>query len=249
MKKQILTGALLLLASLILLPITHAETAGPFGDYEPHDFLSDYSKIKPEGEGSKAFVYRNPDIDRSQYKKIMIDRIKVFFREDSKYKGIDPAELKELVDYFHDAIVKALSDAYEIVREPASDVVRLRIALTDLEPNKPEASVVTLVVPFIWLGEAGAGVVQDDPGSTPFLGEATVEMEALDSVTNQQIGAYIEERTGKKYNWTHGIGTAAKDYLKAYSTWAYTKQAMDHWAQFIRQRMDAAHGVESKAKQ
>jgi hypothetical protein len=47
---------------------------------------------------------------------------------------------------------------------------------------------------------------------------------------------------GKKYNWTQGVDTAAKDYLKAYCTWAYTKQAMDHWAQLIRKRLDAAHG-------
>lgn len=52
--------------------------------------------------------------------------------------------------------------------------------------------------------------------------------------------AYSRGLSKGYYNWTHGVGTAATDYLKAYSTWAYTKQAMDHWAQFIRQRMDAA---------
>ena len=67
-------------------------------------------------------------------------------------------------------------------------------------------------------------------------------MEALDSESHKQLAAFIETEVGKKYNWTHGVGTAANDYMKAYSTWAYTKQAMDHWAQVIREQLDAAHG-------
>jgi hypothetical protein len=73
-------------------------------------------------------------------------------------------------------------------------------------------------------------------------------MEALDSVTSQQAVAYIESHIGKKYHWNEGVGTATKDYLKAYSTWAYTKQAMDHWAQLIRERLDAVHGKTSENK-
>jgi hypothetical protein len=210
------------------------------GDYTPKGFLSDYSGLHPEGGESEAFVYRDPKAEPARYNKLLIDRIKIFFKEDAEYKGIDPAELKELADYFHNAIVKALEDAYPVVDKPGPDVLRLRIAITDLVPNKPEASVVTLVVPFLWVGEAGAGAAQGDAGSTPFVGEATVEMEALDSTTNKQLAAYVETRTGKKYHWTKGVGTAVADYVKAYSTWAYTQQAMDHWAKQIRTRLDAA---------
>jgi len=219
-----------------------ASQAEAFGDYEPKGFLSDYSRLKPEGGESKAFNYRDPDVDVTGYKKLLIDRIKIFVKEDADYKGIDPAELKELVDYFHEAIVEAVSDAYPVVTETGPDVLRLRIAVTDLVPNKPEASVVTLVVPFVWLGEAGAGVAQDQAGSTPFLGEATVEIVALDSESSKQVAAFIESRIGKKYHWTKGVATGVKDYVMAYSTWAYTEQAMNYWAQLIRERIDMAHG-------
>ena len=214
---------------------------GQFGDYQPKDFLSDYSHLRPEGGDSEAFVYRDPGVDASPYKKLLIDRIKIFFKEDAEYKGIDPTELKELVDYFHEAIVREVSDTYPVVEEPGPDVLRLRIAVTDLVPNKPSASVVTLVVPFVWLGEAGAGAAKGEAGSTPFIGEATVEMEALDSVSSQQIAAYIETRVGKKYHWTKGVKTGVSDYMKAYSTWKYTKQSFDVWAKLIRERLDAAH--------
>ena len=183
-----------------------------------------------------------------KYRKLMVDRIKVYLKEDASSKQIDPTELKELADYFHQAIVKAVEPAYPVVNEPGPDVLRMRIAITDLVPNAPEASVVTLAVPFVWVGEAGAGVAQGKAGSTPFLGEASVEAEALDSVSSKQLAAYIEERVGKKYNWTQGVDTAVKDYLKAYSTWAYTKQAMDHWAQGLRKALDRWHGKATREK-
>ncbi len=231
-----------LLALTLSLSAACALSAPQFGEYQAKGFLSDYSGIKAEGGDSNAYRYRNPKVDPKKYKKLMIDRIKIWFKEDAEYQGIDPTELKELADYFHQALVDAVKDAYPVVREAGPDVLRLRIAITDLVPNKPEASVVTLAVPFLWVGEAGAGAAEGETGSTPFVGEATVEAEALDSTTNQQVGAFIETRTAKKYAWTEGVETGVKSYLKAYSTWAYTQQAMDYWAQLLRQRLDHLNG-------
>lgn len=228
----------LLVASSLAL----AAGAPRFGDYQAKGFLSTYADIKPVGGDSKAFRYINQKIDLSKYNKLMIDRIKIWVKDDANYKGVDPAELKELVDYFHQAIVKAVGPTYQVVDKPGPDVLHLRIAVTDLVPNKPEAAVATLVVPFLWVGEAGAGAVQGDLGSTPFIGEATVEMEALDSVSHTRVASFIERHTGKKYNWTEGVDKGVSSYMKAYSTWDYTKEAFDRWAGMIRARLDAAHG-------
>ena len=220
----------------------HPVTAD-FGDYEPKGFLSDYAALAPEGGDSKAFVFIDDGVDFGSYNKLLIDRIKVFVKEDATYKGVDPAELKELVDYFHGAIVKAVSDKYPVVDEVGPDVLRLRIAITDLIPNKPEASVVSLVVPFVWAAEAGAGTIQQkgEVGSTPHTGEATVEFEAMDSSSSKQVAAYIETRVGSKYSWHKGLDRGVKDYVGAYSTWQYTKDAMDFRAGLIRERLDQAH--------
>jgi len=214
-----------------------------FGDYQTKGFLSDYSRLKLRDGTEDTFVYQDPNIDISRYDKLMVERIKVWFKEDAEYKGIDPAEIKDLTDYFHKAIIEAVGDQYPIVREPGPNVLRLRIAMTDLVPNKPSASLITLVVPFLWLAEAGSGVATGDTGSTPFVGEVTIELEALDSQSNLQVAAFIERKIGLKYHWNKGVATAVSDYTKAYSTWAYTKQAMDHWAQAIRDHLDKAHGI------
>lgn len=233
--KQVST---LLLA--ILMTWSVSGWGGQFGDYEPHGFLSDYSKLKPEGDDSGTYANKNPQAVAG-YNKLMIDRIKIYLKEDTESKEIDPAELKEMVDYFHKAIVDAVGSEYPVVQEPGPDVLRLRIAVTDIVPNKPSASVVTLAVPFLWVGEASTGVAESKPGSTPFVGEATIEFEALDSESSQQIAAYIETKDAMKYNWVEGVSEGVKDYMRAYSTWAYTKEAMDHWAQLLRKRLDEAH--------
>jgi len=32
------------------------------------------------------------------------------------------------------------------------------------------------------------------------------------------------------------------DYFKSFTQWGYTKQAMDYWAQRLRQKLDEIHG-------
>jgi hypothetical protein len=69
-----------------------------------------------------------------------------------------------------------------------------------------------------WVADAGAGAAQGSVGSTAFVGHASIELEALDSASSEQVAAYIETRMGKKYNWTEGVSTGVSDYVKAYST-------------------------------
>jgi hypothetical protein len=212
------------------------------GDYQPVGFLSSYAGLKPDPNNEHAFIKRGPATVGKKYNKVMVDRIKVFFEDDAAYKGIDPTDLKALTDYFHNAIVKALGDTYPVVDKAGPDVLRLRIAVTNIVPNKPLASVVTLAVPFLWLADAGTGVAQGETGSTAFVGKASVEMEALDSVSSKQIAAYIATEVPTKYNWVNGVTTGVTDYAHAYTTWSYTKDAMDIWAKYIRERMDVVHG-------
>jgi len=217
------------------------------GDYAPKGFLRDYSKLAPVEGDIDAFRYVDSSVDFSKYKKLLIDRIKVWYKEDSDYKGIDPDDLKALTDYFHQTIVKAVGDDYQVVSESGPGVLHVRIAVTDLVPNKPEASVVTLVVPFAWVADAGSGVAKGETGSTSFTGEATIEMEAMDSVSSQQVAAYIDREVGKKYNWDKGIGEGVSSYMKAYSKWDYTKKAMDAWAQRLKSALDNLEGKTAKA--
>lgn len=217
---------------------SNALTPAPFfGNYQVKGCLSDYTKLKAITNDNKAFIYRNQLLDRNQYHKLMLDPIKVSTKRHTWPRDDSPI-LGDLASYFHQAIIKSVSDTYSIVNTPGPNVLRLRIAVTDLEPNDPGISLITLVVPFLWLGEASAGAAQGDVGSTPFAGQAVIEMEILDSQTNTQLAAYIERRVGKKYNWEEGIVTGFASYMKAFFTWAYTQDAFDSWANLLRAELE-----------
>lgn len=242
--------ATLLAASGVTAPQVWAESAvagnPTLGDYVTKGFLSDYSGLVPVESDPGAYRYVDTSVDFSKYPKLLIDRIRIWYKEDTEYKGIDPDDLKALTDYFHQTLVKEIGEDYQVVSEPGPDVLRVRIAVTDLVPNKPEASVVSLVVPFAWVADAGSGVAKGETGSTAFTGEATIEMEALDSVSSQQVGAYVDKEVGKKYQWTKGIGEGISSYTKAYSKWDYTKKSMDIWAQRLKGTLDELEGKSKK---
>jgi len=56
-------------------------------------FLSDYSKISKTANDDGSYEYKDTTVDYGKYNKLLVDRIKVFFKDDSDYKGIDPDEL------------------------------------------------------------------------------------------------------------------------------------------------------------
>ena len=218
--------------------------------YQPSGFLSasTYSQLQAAPDGSGAEVYLKPGFNRNNYNKSLLDPIQIWYRNDAEDTGIDPNELKTLTDYFRQALVKALEPAYPVVDKPGPGVLRIRIAITELKPTDTGMSVVTLIVPYATVADIASG---DGTGSTPYLGDAAIEAEFRDSRSNELLAAYVDRRVGKKYDGDMNEGVSAAvsqgvdSYTKAYSTWGYTQQAFDYWAQKLRRRLDEAHRVKA----
>jgi hypothetical protein len=77
----------------------------------------------------------------------MVDSVIFYLSDKADYKGIDPQEMKELADEFNKDIVAAFKDKYPIVADPAPDVARIRIAITNIKPSNPGVSAVTSIIP------------------------------------------------------------------------------------------------------
>jgi hypothetical protein len=219
---------------------TTKEASGP----KYSGFLSDYSKLQPDPDGSGAERYRNPEIDASKYNKVLLEKIMVSLKDDAQYKAVDPDALKAMSDYLHEAIVRELGDAYPIVNEPGPDVLRVRVAITDLAPTKTEMTMVMLVVPYATVADLASGAAsKGGVGSPPYLGHAGIEAEGLDSETLQPVFEYVDQRFGKKYD-PENPGS----YFQAYKEWGYVQQAFDYWAKKFRQRLDEIHGIKPAEK-
>ena len=194
----------------------------------PSGFLQDYSYLKPGPTGGADMVYIKEGVDFSVYNKVMIDQVVFYFSEDAQYKGIDPNELKELSDAFHKAFVDELSDGYTIVAEPGPDVLRIRTAITDLVPSKPALNTITTIIP---VGLAISAVKRVATGTHTFVGQASAEMEILDSQTHELLAAAVDEKSGKKYQVIEGM-----------QKWGHVKDAFTFWAKRLRSRLDDLQG-------
>jgi hypothetical protein len=166
-------------------------------------------------------------------------------------EGVDPTDLKSLVDYFHGALVKELKPQMQIVNEPGPGVIVLRIALTDLVPTQVSRSLAGTAIPYGFVAEAGSGVATGRPaGSTPYLGETGIEMQFLDGASGVVLAECADTQIGRKYAADVDAGAAGatntwvKGYMSSFQSWSYARDAFDKWARQIATRFAVLRGVE-----
>ena len=189
-------------------------------------FLQDYPEMLSGGEGALDQYYIKEGVDIPYYKKIMLDHVVFYFNEDNEYKGIHADELKELADAFHSAMEDSLADAYPLVLNPGPGVVRIRTAITNLAPDKPDQGEVKSVLP----SDTHISKIHKRLCSSVTVGKAAMEMEFLDSMTNERLAVVVDMQGGDK-----GEATQSLD------KWEEAKKAFAFWGKRIRLFLDKAN--------
>lgn len=201
--------------------------AGGMKDVKESGFLNDYSQLKPGGKDQAALVYIKPNFNFKPYDKIMFDRVEVVLSDQAESKVIDPALLKEMTDYYQKALLDAVKGGYQVVDQPGPDVLRVRTAITEVKPSKPVADTMSTILPIGWVVAGATKVASDDNMGT---GEASSEMEVLDSKTGERLAAAVDRRQGGKSVFR--------------GKWDDTKDALEYWAKRFRQRLDEMRGIQ-----
>lgn len=136
----------------------------------PHSgFLGNYPNFVPSQRARGAYVWIRPGKKISGYYNFIIDPVTVYLDPDATGRGVDPAELHKLADYFRNQMITKIlsSGAYKVVEQPGDGVLRIRAALTDVMPTK--------------LGGVGG---------------ASMEAEFIDTGLKERIAAVIATRRG-----------------------------------------------------
>jgi Protein of unknown function (DUF3313) len=184
-------------------------------------FLGDYSQLKPGTGDQAALVYVNPNANFKGYKKIMFERVTVSLSPTSKNREVDPAILRELTDYYQNALVNAVKSGYQVVDKPGPDVLWVRAAIVDVAPSNPTTNTLSSIVP---IGVAVSAAAKATTDANLGTGEAATEIEVLDSLTKVRLAAAVDRRQGGKAAFR--------------GKWVDTKQAFDYWAKRFRLRLD-----------
>lgn len=178
-------------------------------------FLRDYAKLKPLPEDPKVLYYERPNVNWKKYTKLLLDPIMVYYSPAAKDQHIHPDELKKLTDYFRNAVIEAVKDAYPVVDKPGRGVLRIRAAITDVIPTNPFVNIVTVATSL-----------------TPVdIGGAAIEAEFLDSLTNERLMAIVDRKKATPL-----------DLVEGFTKWGHAEAAFKAWATELREALDEAHG-------
>ena len=221
---------ILLLVGLLIIPATSGCATGP----PKSGFLADYSGFEEAPPDAPIWSYVGTDERRHQlhariwrdmrnlsalgnYDRVMIDPVVVHFKKDAGGTWVAPQRLEEMTSYMHDALVSALEDRYPIVDEPGDGVLRLRIAVTDVQAE------------YVYqTPDPDQHPVKAWANSQP--GGASTEGEAIDSLSGERVLGLITSVRGSYYS-----------AFEEGDRWDHTRQAIDGVARCFRRLMDEAH--------
>jgi hypothetical protein len=208
-------GTLLLTACTAVqkAPITQTSTnCGLIGKY--------CDKLTPGGEGQMGLRYVRPNVNWTQYNKIMIAPVTYWGSEEAK---IPQSDRQTLIDYFQQSLKENLGKKFQVVDEAGPGVMTLTVALTDAESATPVLRSISMIVPQARLLSSISRLAT---GTFPFVGGAQVEAKLEDSVSGQVLAAIVDKRLGA------GSATAGFQWR-----WGDVQSAMDFWSETAATRL------------
>lgn len=183
-------------------------------------FGDSYSLLQPGAEGQAAMVYINPNVQWSQYTKILLEPVEFW---DSADSSVSPSDQQMLSAYFYNQLQQNLQKNFTLVDQKGPGVLDLKVAITNASGATPGLRSVSVVIPQARILN---GIQSLATGSYAFVGSAEAEMKATDAVTGQLLAAAVDKRSG-------GMALSSAAQWK----WGDAENAMNYWAQKIANRL------------
>jgi hypothetical protein len=168
-------------------------------DLNSSDFLTDYTQLTKSSDKYMDYTFLAPGAPgkMGKYSAVMIDQPEIFVAPNSKYKGMKPDDMKQLADAFRGAMAQSLSTTYMIVDQPGPNVLYVRFAISNVQLKKKKKGLLGYTPIGLVAGAAKSAMTSDFTKKIDLKG-LTMEMEILDSNSEEQLAALLETRSGKK---------------------------------------------------
>jgi hypothetical protein len=184
-------------------------------------FLSSYANLKPNPKFENTVSYVSPDPNKNvhKYVEIIVEPPAVYVSTDSDEKLVTNEARQALIDYFQNAITRAVGDAFPIAETKGPLVLRLRSALIGVDVDSKSS------------GQKGDSALEHPIN----IGKVGVEMELVDSETGEQIAAVVDRE-----NLGEGAEVGSTAFSKEEKAEA-AREAFDGWASRLREYLDSVH--------
>ena len=200
-------------------------------DYQYYSgFLTNYEMFEPGPEDGVDRLWLNPNFnlpnDFAKYSSVMIDPLRLYLSDDAQDEGFSPDELAALTSEFRQILFDSIKDRYEVTTVPGPGVLRILIALTDIDTSEVVLDEVTSIMPT---ARVLSFLKEQITGSHSFVGSATIEAILLDGGTGETIAAFVDHRSGDK-----GIVGGVDSMEDA-------REAFEWWGERLRKLLDEAY--------
>ncbi len=199
-------------------------------DLQSSGFLSDYSQLKKTSDQymGHSYLVEGAEGRITNYTAVIIDQPEIFIAPNSKYKGMKPDDMKALADAFRTSLSQALAQDFMIVEQAGPNVLYVRFALTNLQLKKKKKGLLSFTPVGLVAGVAKSALTSDITKKIDLKG-LVMEMEVLDSNSEQQLAAAVEARSGSK---------------EEPASWAELEALIGVYAQRMRCRLNNAYVAE-----
>lgn len=150
----------------------------------------DVKKLKPGAENQLALRYVNPSAHWVKYNKILLEPV-TFWGGDTT--AVPTKDQQVIVNYFYTSLKEQFSQYFTIVTEPGPGVMRMQVAVTDVQTATPLLRTISVIVPQ---AHAVSTLKALATGSYPFVGKVQAEGKVTDSETGELLGAAVDKRIG-----------------------------------------------------
>jgi hypothetical protein len=185
-------------------------------DVKPSTFLGEDARLLEKGEKGQALMrYQAPNVDWKAYSRILLMPVE-YWTDPGKKDKLPEATRKKLTDYAYSAIHDKLAKDWQMVSQPSSGTIRLKVAIVDAESANVSMDTISTVIPQAFvLGKLKEGIT----GKPAAVGEVQAEIKATDA----QDGRLLVEAVDKRYG--------AKGFKgKKFSKWDDVETALRYWA-------------------
>ncbi len=189
-------------------------------------FLGDYSQLQPAPDREGVLLFIDRSADYRPYTKVMFDPVQFYITPNPDYPVVPRDELVRMGESLLRSFQQALAPVYRVVSQPGPDVLRVRTAITGIQPAKPSME----AIDFFPI-KAIFNVGREAAGAGPRVAEMTAEIEVLDP-SGKRVAAATATRKGDK-------NLAQGDRV----TWNDLQSINAYWAKGFRQRLDELRGV------
>lgn len=194
---------------------------GPSVETRYSGFLGDYSGLRTDPNDKSLEWYEADDFNWLDYHAVMIDPLVISFSSATKKQEVKTKRIHALESRLRQAVERALGPEHPVVTEPAEGVLRIRAAITDIQPASPTLNVLTsLVMP-----------VRFD------LGGASIEVEFLNAETGERVAAAVDRKTGSRMKAWQG-----------FKRWGDTRGAFRSWGKELKIALETNPEPEGQAR-